>query len=123
MSAHSNEFKQVYKQLRLMMLETAAALEVVKDELGSLQIYTSHIMKNKQALYFGGVVIKKNYVSYHLMPVYVTPELLSPISPELKRRMQGKSCFNFKVAEASLFSELGQLTHQYFESYRQQGYI
>ncbi|MDG2175189.1 MAG: hypothetical protein P8M72_03500 [Gammaproteobacteria bacterium] len=59
MSAHSNEFKQVYKQLRLMMLETAAALEVVKDELGSLQIYTSHIMKNKQALYFGGVVIKK----------------------------------------------------------------
>ena len=106
-----------------MMLETAAALDVVKDDPGSLQIDTSHIMKNKQALYFGGVVINKNYVSYHLMPVYVTPELLDQISPELKRRMQGKSCFNFKVTDASLFTELYNLTHQCFESYRQQGYI
>jgi hypothetical protein len=123
MPVHNNEFQQIYKRLRLMMLESAAALEVVKDEPGSLQIYTSHIMKNKQALYFGGVVINKNYVSYHLMPVYVTPELLNQISPELKRRMQGKSCFNFKVADTSLFTELDHLTHQCFESYRLQGYI
>ena len=36
------------------------------------------------------------------MPVYMFPDLLDGISPELRRRMQGKSCFNFKKAESAL---------------------
>lgn len=38
------------------------------------------------------------------------PELLNGISPELKKRMQGKSCFNFKKVEPELFKELAELT-------------
>jgi hypothetical protein len=40
------------------------------------------------------VQIKKNYVIYHLMPVYLNPGLLEGMSPGLRKRMQGKSCFN-----------------------------
>ena len=37
------------------------------------------------------------------MPVYGLPELLADISPELRRRMQGKACFNFtRVDERAL---------------------
>jgi len=32
------------------------------------------------------------------------------MSPELKRRMQGKSCFNFKEIDEKLFKELARLT-------------
>jgi len=32
------------------------------------------------------------------------------MSPELKRRMQGKSCFNFKTVDEKLFKELAKLT-------------
>jgi hypothetical protein len=32
------------------------------------------------------------------------------MSPELKKRMQGKSCFNFKEVDEKLFRELGNLT-------------
>ena len=32
------------------------------------------------------------------------------ISPELKKRMQGKSCFNFKDVDEKLFKELAALT-------------
>ena len=60
-------------------------------------------------MWFGAVQIKKNYVSYHLMPIYAFPELLDGLSPELKKRMQGKSCFNFKAVDRSLFTELGAL--------------
>ena len=61
-------------------------------------------------VWFGGVQTRKNYVSYHLMPVYVFPELLDGISEELKKRMQGKSCFNFRQADRELFQELAKLT-------------
>lgn len=53
---------------------------------------------------------KKSQVAYHLMPVYVHPELLTDLSPELRRRMQGKSCFNFTKVDRDLFAELGALT-------------
>jgi hypothetical protein len=44
------------------------------------------------------------------MSVYACPDLLKAMSPELKKRMQGKSCFNFKEVDEKLFQELAKLT-------------
>jgi hypothetical protein len=52
----------------------------------------------------------KRYVSYYLMAVYADTGLAASISPELKRRMQGKSCFNFTKVDEPLFRELEVLT-------------
>jgi hypothetical protein len=57
------------------------------------------------------------------MPVYSQPALLEGMSPELKKRMQGKSCFNFKKSEPELFKELNQLTKRGFETFRKDGWI
>ncbi len=58
-------------------------------------------------MFFGAAVIKKNYVSFHLMPVYVHPDLLEGISDGLRKRMQGKSCFNFKALDEDTLAEFG----------------
>lgn len=71
-------------------------------------------------VFFGAVAIKKNYVSFHLMPVYIFPGLLNGLSPELKKRMQGKSCFNFKQVEPRLFTELQQLTENGYQKYKEE---
>jgi hypothetical protein len=82
----------------------------------------SYSEKWKWDLFFGAVQIQKNYVSFYLMPVYMYPHLLKNISPELKKHMQGKSCFNFKKVEKSLFDELSQLTRQGFERFMKDEY-
>lgn len=74
-------------------------------------------VRKKQA-YVGGVRMGKRYISYYLMPVYADLSLLEGISPELKRRMQGKSCFNFTGLGDDLVAELDQLTRRGLESYR-----
>ena len=74
-------------------------------------------------VWFGGVQIKKNYVSYHLMAVYAFPDLLDGLSPELKKRMQGKSCFNFKTADKVLFKELGALTKKGYQRFKKEGLV
>jgi hypothetical protein len=74
-------------------------------------------------VWFGAVQTRKNYVSYHLMPVYVFPELLDTISPELKKRMQGKSCFNFTRVDEKLFNELADLTEQGYERFKKEKLI
>jgi len=57
-----------------------------------------------------GTRLGKRYVSFYLMGIYGAPELLDSISPELRRRMQGKSCFNFTRVDEALLEELAALT-------------
>jgi len=54
------------------------------------------------------------------MPVYMFPELLAGISKELKQRMQGKSCFNFKAEDPVLFRELAGLTERGFDRFQRE---
>jgi len=49
--------------------------------------------------------------------------LLKDISPELKKRMQGKSCFNFKSIDKYLLKELNELTKKGFEYYKMEGML
>ena len=60
--------------------------------------------------YVAGTRLCARYVSYYLMGVYAMPELLDGMSPELRRRMQGKSCFNFSAVDERLLGELETLT-------------
>ena len=62
-------------------------------------------------MWFGAVKIGKAYVSYHLMPLYMNEPLARTVSPQLKKHMQGKSCFNFKAPPApDAVEELRRLT-------------
>ena len=122
MSNRSN-FEDVFEKLKSILDNYANELNCVNDESGHFHLDTKHIMKNKKPLFFGSVQIKKTYVSYYLMPVYVFPDLLETLSPELKRRMQGKSCFNFKSVDPALFEELAQLTGVGYQKYKGAGYI
>jgi hypothetical protein len=64
----------------------------------------------------------KNYVSFHLMPIYMNPALQKRVSPQLKKRMQGKACFNFSAVDPVLFRELEELTAAGFAGYRERGF-
>ena len=94
------------------MLESAKGMIVFKDGPGGLVLHAPipHPWDPGKPMWFGGVQPMKNYVNYHLMPVYGSPALQARISEALKKRMQGKSCFNFKTPDQALFEELGALT-------------
>jgi hypothetical protein len=74
-------------------------------------------------VWVGGVQQRKRYVSVHLMPVYVNPELLENLSPRLRSRMQGKSCFNFSRLDPELFDELEVLLERGLRAWRESGLL
>jgi hypothetical protein len=69
------------------------------------------------------VRLGKGYVSFHHMGVYGRPELLGEVSQELRKRMQGKSCFNFNKVDRALFDELEMLSSRAFDAFRKAGYM
>src|SRR3989337_2972929 len=112
-----NDFLPVFEHLKNILKPFEPKLTVTADTPGAYSLDGPYSEKWKKQLFFGSAQIKKNYVSFYLMPVYMYPDLLKNISPELKRHMQGKSCFNFKKIETPLFAELTQLTKQGFERF------
>ena len=113
----------VFKELRSIMAPYAEKLAPKRDNSTELYVDTAYVQKNKKPLFFGAVQVKKSFVSFHLMPVYTKPGLVDGLSPELKARMQGKSCFNFSVVDKPLFKELASLTKAGFASYKEQGIV
>ncbi len=78
----------------------------------------------RQPLFFGSVRLGKAYVSFHLMPLYMNPSLSNTISPVLKKRMQGKTCFNFKTdPDPKLIAELKQLTDAGFKQWSEKKWL
>ena len=115
--------EKTFQHLKEILVEHSKSMLVVVDEKDNFYLNTHHVMKNKKAMYFGSTKINKNYVSFHLMPVYIFPELLEEISPELKKRMQGKSCFNFKKVDTALFSELKALAEAGYRAFEKADYL
>jgi hypothetical protein len=116
------EFVPVFNALREILRDYAPRLNVVHDKPDNYYLDTHTIGANKRPIFFGGVRIGKSYVSYYLMPIY-GPQIRDGMSPALKKRMQGKACFNFTEVDGALFKELDQLTKRAYQFWRELGWV
>jgi len=113
-----SDFPLVFEKLKNILKPFEPKLNVTADTPGVYSLDGPYSEKWQRRPFFGSAQIKKNYVSFYLMPVYMFPDLLKGMSPELKKHMQGKSCFNFKKVEPDLFEELAELTSKGAERFR-----
>jgi hypothetical protein len=111
------DFEAVHDRLREILLRQRGDLTLTKDGPAGVAIELPGL-EGKPWGYVAGTRLGKSYVSYYLMPVYATPSLADSLSPELRKRMQGKACFNFKSVDDRLFTELEALTARSIQGYR-----
>jgi hypothetical protein len=82
----TTEFPAVFARLKAILEPYAPRMTVVKDDVIWYHLDTKFIGKNK------------------------SPKWVADMSPGLKKRMQGKACFNFTTVDDELFAELEALT-------------
>ena|SRR5690348_537151 len=114
--AKTGELRLTFAALRESLAVHSERLLVTVDKPGDYQL-CSRTLKDRtgRPLFVAGIQIKKNYVSYHLLPIYMAPALQKKIPPALKKRMQGKACFNFTAIESQQIKELAALTRRGIE--------
>lgn len=112
----TRDFAAVDRRLRQILDPLRSRLAVTKDGPEGLAIEIPGL-EGKPWGYVAGVRPGKSYVSFYLMSVYASPELMASMSPELRRRMQGKACFNFTKIDEPLFAELAQITEAGLEPF------
>jgi hypothetical protein len=115
------DLRATYRALRRIIAPYESSFAVVKATPTAFYLASKTAKTRSGApVWFGGVQIMKNYVSFHLIPIYADPSLEKTLSPVLRKRMQGKSCFNFTTLDPSQRDELTALTRKGFESFRRQ---
>ena len=104
-------FDDTFKTLRGILKPHSKRLLVQAD---TPKVYTLALRdvtdRIGRPLFFGSVRKGKAYVSYHLMGLYMNPGLAQKLSPALRKRMQGKSCFNFTSIDPGHVKELTAVT-------------
>jgi hypothetical protein len=103
-----NDFEAVHARLRDIVLKHRGDLAVTKDGPAGMALEIPGL-EGKPWGYVAGTRVGKTYVSFYLMPVYATPGLVESLSPELRKRMQGKACFNFRTVDEGMLAELEAL--------------
>jgi hypothetical protein len=113
--AKTDAFGATFKKLRALFKPYEKQLAVIADKPGRYYLGTkTSKTKSGAVIWFGGVEIKKNYVSFHFVPVYMNPALMKDASPSLLKRKQGKGCFNFTEADPAHVKELTAIVKRGF---------
>jgi hypothetical protein len=117
------EFHAIFLRLRKILAPYSKTLAETQDDDYRYCLTGGVHPTHQTPMPVAWVTVAKNYVSFHHMGIYAFPRLRTEMSPELKARMQGKSCFNFKTAEEKLFRELEQVTARGFAAFKQAGFL
>ncbi len=114
------ELAPVFRAARRVLRPYDAKLHLRKDGPGDYLSESKSIRYQGKPVMFSAIT-SKSYVSVHLFPVYMFPDLAHDISPALHQRRQGKACWNFKKVDPELFLELGELVDAAFRRFAQFG--
>jgi hypothetical protein len=107
----------VHERLKSILAPYRGDLSVTREGPGGMALEVPGL-EGKPWGYVAGTRTGKRYVSFYLMPVYGSSGLAATISPELRKRMQGKSCFNFTTVDERLFAELADLAARGIPGFR-----
>ena len=119
----AEEFTRVFNELKKLVQPLGKRMTVLIDKPAAFILEGGYVEQYQRKMWFGGVRRGKAYVSYHLIAVYAFPELMKDVSPKLRARMQGKSCFNFTKHDPGLFRELKRLTQKSFARFRKAKWV
>lgn len=121
-----------FEQLRALLRRHADGLTVTADTAsrfcleagpGPATLAAWRGERRRDTLPVAWVERAKSYVGYHLMGLNGNASLTDRLSPQLRARMHGKTCFNFREAEPALVAELDATTAAAIDALERGGFM
>jgi hypothetical protein len=118
----SGSVPELFESLAAILVPYARLFESEMHPRIGYCLKAKHGERQQKELYFGGVQLHQDHVSFHLFLLYSYPDLEEGLSPGLHRCLHGKTSFLFEPGAApALFAELEELTRTCFERFRSEG--
>jgi hypothetical protein len=97
-----------------------AILAPYEDRLEHATVYGIPVLRRPGAnahQWFAFVKPATKHVGFYLLPVHEWPDLRDSMSPELRKRLGGRSAFTFKAIDQVEMADLEVLVARAFERY------
>lgn len=101
-----SQLKETFEHLKPLLLPYEKTLTNKAKASGCYELYSIKKLilngKEKDEMFFAGLMTKKDYIGFYFMPIYTHPDEFTDLPEELKKRLKGKSCFHIKKPDAAL---------------------
>lgn len=124
----NNELVEIFKKLKILLEKNVKQMVSKVDTESRFDLWSEKDVifagKKRSEVYFAEASIKKDYVGFYFMPIYIAPEELKKVlGPELLKLLKGKSCFHVKHLDEKLTAQIGDALKMGYEMYKQKGWV
>ncbi len=114
--------KEAFAALKKVLVAHCDGLRVTKDGAAGYELYTvgpiEIVGRKLPNVFFAAVKEGKNdTAALHFMPIHSHPRRFEDLSPKLKKKLTGKSCFHLKTADPELLDAVSAMLERGREIY------
>ena len=125
------DLEKIFQEIKEILMKNSQDFLQTKEYLNSKAKITkpgfhlygteekSYFGRKPQQMYIAGVIQQKNYVSFYFTPIYSHADEFKDISPELRKFLKGKSCFNITKTTPLLLEEIEQVLKKGIDKYKE----
>lgn len=97
------------------------------DSPGKFSLYTKKPVmidgRPFEEVYFAGIKMNKNMVSFHFMPIYMNQSLRDKVPASLQKVLRGHTCFNLKELSPEMVGDIRHLLDLGVAGYKARGWL
>jgi hypothetical protein len=116
-----------FTTLREILVSLASDLDVRADSGEKYELYGANKVtvqgRDLEGMYFASVVARKGGTSLHFFPIYTHPAEFVDLPAPLRKRMTGKSCFQFRTVHPDTAAGVRRMLEKGKRLYRKLGWI
>lgn len=121
---------EVFDQLHAMLKQYAPPFSAISGGVKNKRAFglvskkqVTIAGRERDEVYFAGVIEQKHYVGFYYMPVYAKPAMKKIFKPELLGLLKGKSCFYVKALPAELKQQIKDALDAGLAEYKKNGWV
>jgi len=114
---------KIFNRLKKLLKKYEGDLKLKVDSVSEYDLWSFKEMviagRKRKEVNFAGLVVRKRYVSFHFMPIYVDAKRFDFLSGLLK----GKACFHVVELDAKLEKQIVKALKIGYKMYKEKGWV
>ena len=123
----ADERNEIFHQLRLLLAECVPPLRAKADSPTLYDVCGTKTVtvakKTVEGMYFASVAERKGATVLYFFPIYTHPKAFGGISADLKKCLEGKSCFHFQTLDPKLLAAVRDMVKAGLAIYRKDEWV
>jgi hypothetical protein len=127
MAVKNESLVPLFEEVKVLLSRHADRFTSRRDEPGYYDLWSEKRVevagRERDEVFFAGLIIQKSYVGFYFMPVYTDGDLAAVFGAELLALRKGKSCFHIRALTPALEEQVRAALAAGLHLYEERGWV